>query len=80
MAKGVPFVQITMLFMQTTFKYCAKYTIIQMLEEIKLSTMHGTSRTRMTRYRKNEISFTGACDGLTERSLPCQKLRRGLYD
>ena len=33
MTKGVPFVQITMLFMQTTFKYCAKYTIIHLFEE-----------------------------------------------
>ena len=40
MAKGVPFVQITMLFMQTTFKYCAKYTIIHLLEEKELTTMY----------------------------------------
>ena len=40
MAKGVPFVQITMLFMQTTFKYYAKYTIMHLLEEKELSTMY----------------------------------------
>ena len=40
MAKGVPFVQITMLFMQVIFKYCAKYTIIHLLEEKELSTMY----------------------------------------
>ncbi len=33
MMKGVPFVQISMLFMRTIFKYCAKYTIIHLLEE-----------------------------------------------
>lgn len=33
MAKGVPFVQITMLFMQAIFKYCAKYTIIYLLKK-----------------------------------------------
>ena len=40
MTKGVPFVQITMLFMQTTFKYCAKYTIIHLLEEKEISIMY----------------------------------------
>ena len=40
MTKEVPFVQITMPFMQTTFKYCAKYTIIQLLEGIELSIMY----------------------------------------
>ena len=32
--------QITMLFMQTTFKYCAKYTIIHLLEEKEISIMY----------------------------------------
>lgn len=40
MTKGVPFVQITMLFMQTTFKYCAKYTIMHLLEEKEISIMY----------------------------------------
>ena len=40
MAKGVPFVQITMLFMQAIFKYCAKYTIIYLLKEKELSIMY----------------------------------------
>ena len=40
MTKGVPFVQITMLFMQTTFKYCAKYIIIHLLEEKEISIMY----------------------------------------
>lgn len=40
MTKGVPFVQITMLFMQATFKYCAKYTIMHLLEEKEISIMY----------------------------------------
>ena len=39
MTKGVPFVQITMLFMQTIFKHCEKYTIMHLLEEKELSIM-----------------------------------------
>lgn len=40
MTKGVLFVQITMLFMQATFKYCAKYTIMHLLEEKEISIMY----------------------------------------